>query len=100
MYKFKKDQFQRNRGGKSRVLDISCSNCGAHLCYYQKDGPGVLKRTYKDRFIDIQPITEKLICASCKSELGLNMNYKKENRPAYRLFVGSVTAKSISATRL
>ena len=32
-----------------RLLDISCAKCDTHLFYYQKDGPGMLKRMYLDR---------------------------------------------------
>ena len=100
MYKFKKDKFQKNRGGTSRVLDITCDHCNKHIAYYQKDGPGMLKRMYLDRFIDLIPSGNKLICPSCQRELGMLMNYKKENRAAYRLFVGSVNKKIISQNKL
>jgi len=96
MYKFKNDRFQKNRGGTSRVLDVMCEHCGSHIAYYQKDGPGVLKRMYLDRFIDIKPVGDELICVNCKHQLGTLINYKKENRPAYRLFVGSVVKKITS----
>jgi len=49
---FKSDKYKRTRGGYSRLLDISCAKCGTHLFYYQKDGPGMLKRMYLDRIYD------------------------------------------------
>ena len=100
MYKFQKDKYQKNRGGTSRVLDVLCEHCKKHVAYYQKDGPGILKRMYVDRFIDIKPIDYELICANCKRQLGVLINYKKEDRPAYRLFVGSVCKKIISHNNL
>lgn len=100
MYKFQKDRFQKNRGGASRVLDVTCDHCGRHLTYYQKDGPGMLKRMYVDRFIDYRPEGDKLACQSCGRELGLIMNYKKEDRLAYRLFAGAVNKKIISQNKL
>ena len=47
--KFKSDKFKKARGGYSRLFDIRCEKCGNHICYYQKDGPGILKRMYLDR---------------------------------------------------
>ena len=50
--KFKSDKYKKVRGGYSRLLDISCVRCGQHLCLYQKDGPGLLKRMYLDRIYE------------------------------------------------
>jgi hypothetical protein len=97
MYRFKKDKFQKKRGGNSRVLDVRCEGCGTHLAYYQKDGSGLLKRMYVDRFIDGYPEGEELTCSFCKRILGSLIDYKKESRPAYRLFVGAVSKKIVSA---
>jgi hypothetical protein len=100
MYKFKNDSYQKSRGGTSRVLDVSCEHCNNHVAYYQKDGPGVLKRVYVDRFIDIVPSGNNLVCMNCKRQLGTLIDYKKEERPAYRLFVGAVTKKIVSRDNL
>ena len=100
MYKLQKDKYQKSRGGYSRVLDITCEHCKAHIAYYQKDGPGILKRMYEDRFIDIKPNGDDLKCKSCDRTLGVRINYKKENRAAYRLFVGSVAKKAVSQNSL
>jgi len=100
MYKFKKDEYQKNRGGTSRVLNVICEHCEKHVTFYQKDGPGILKRMYVNRFIDIKPICNELVCSNCKRQLGILINYKKENRPAYRLFAGSVNRKIISQSKL
>ena len=100
MYKFQKDQYQRARGGSSRILDVCCERCGSHVAYYQKDGPGMLKRMYADRFIDDKPNGKELICASCGQILASYIIYKKEDRPAYRLYAGSVTKKVVSRDML
>jgi hypothetical protein len=100
MYKFKKDRYRKTRGGRSNVLDIKCSKCGIHITYYQKDGPGILKRMYIDRFIDQKPIGQSFACRKCGRTLGTYIVYEKENRPAYRLFVGAVTKKIISKDNL
>ncbi len=96
MYTFQRDEFQKNRGSNSRVLDVTCAHCGTHVTFYQKDGPGMLKRMYVDRFIDFTPAGNALRCASCDRELGILYTYEKETRPAYRLFVGAVDKKIVS----
>lgn len=99
---FKNDKYKKARGGYSRLLDISCVSCGNHLCYYQKDGPGILKRMYLDRItgssfkgLNKRPLKEipQLICIKCKQHIGIPIIYEKENRLAYRLFVGAVSKK-------
>lgn len=75
------------------MLDISCEKCESHICHYQKDGPGILKRLYLDRITGLVTDSEKLTCLSCKEVLGIKIVYKKEDRPAYRLFAGSTTKK-------
>lgn len=87
----KNDKYKVARGGWSTILDIFCDHCGNLVCQYQKDGPGLLKRMYIDRMsVDEQPGAE-LICKSCGRVLGTKNNYEKENRQAYRLYVGAVT---------
>lgn len=94
MIEFKKDKYKRARGGYSRLLKISCSKCGTLLCHYQKDGPGDLKRMYVDRISDVKFVAGKqLVCHKCKQVVGVKYVYEKENRPAYRLFVGAVAKK-------
>lgn len=64
---------------------------------YQKDGPGILKRLYFDRIVFPESSTwkEKLECKRCGTVLGVHTIYQKENRPAYRLFVGAIEKKII-----
>ncbi len=95
MYKIQSDKYRKARGGSSRVLDVVCEGCGKHVAYYQKDGPGLLKRMYVDRFIDVKPTGDDLSCEGCDRVLGKLINYKKENRAAYRLFVGAITKKIV-----
>ena len=38
-----------------------------------------------------------LTCSNCKKVLGVPYTYEKEKRPAYRLFVGAVAKKIVSA---
>ena len=46
---WKNDTYKQVRGGYARLLAVSCATCGTHLFYYQKDGPGIVKRLYLDR---------------------------------------------------
>ena len=105
--KFKSDKYKKSRGGYSRLLDISCSKCNQHLCFYQKDGPGILKRMYLDRIfesikysnLEKLPLIKipQLTCSSCKQLIGIPYIYEKENRLAFRLFVGAISKKIIKA---
>lgn len=95
--KLKQDKYKRARGGHSRLLDIACSHCDTHLCSYQKDGPGILKRMYLDRIHGLKTTAKQLVCGKCKSLLGVKYTYAKEKRLAYRLFVGAISKKIISA---
>lgn len=105
--KLKNDRFKKNRGGYSRFLDIGCEGCGRHLCFYQKDGPGMLKRMYLDRIYNSKeysnlenlPIKKlpPLICKNCGRLLGSPIEYKKEKRLAFRLFRGAVTKKIVKS---
>lgn len=108
--RLKQDKFRKARGGHSRLLDVSCSKCGEHLFYYQKDGPGILKRTYLDRisnsekFENLQHLSfneiPQLICPNCGEHVGTPIVYKKENRPAFRLFEGAVSKKIVNLSEI
>lgn len=100
MYKIKRDKYQKARGGYSRILDITCEHCGQHVCYYQKDGPGGLRRMYVDRMIDTQPDGKLFACSNCQQELAIKIIWKKENRPAYRLFAEAVRKTVIRKTSI
>lgn len=101
--KFKSDKYRKSRGGYSRFLNVLCEHCGAKILVYQKDGPGPLKRLYLDRIftpenlVNFQKLSinkiPNLICLKCKSVLAVPYIYKKEQRKAYRLFVGAVIKK-------
>ena len=107
---FKNDQYKRVRGGYSRLLDVCCAKCNTHVCYYQKDGSGILKRMYLDRmfgFVGTKTgvpksvkATPSLVCKSCRQVMGVPMNYVKEGRLAYRLFVGSIAKKIAKSSQV
>ncbi|MDP3994849.1 MAG: hypothetical protein Q8P91_03380 [bacterium] len=98
-FKLKNDKYKKARGGPSRFLDISCEGCQTHLFYYQKDGPGILKRMYIDRIFesDNLKLDSNLVCPKCNKVLAIITIYEKENRPALRLFAGAITKKIIKA---
>ena len=59
----------------------------------------MLKRMYIDRMIEprISLMSKELRCPSCKEIMGIRIIYKKEQRPAYRLFAGAITKKIINS---
>lgn len=89
--KLTNDTYRKSRGGRATLLELACSHCEKSLFFYQKDGPGALKRLYIDRMHPALSTKKTLVCTKCKTLLGIYITYKKENRPAYRLFVGAVT---------
>lgn len=95
----KNDRFRKRRGGYSRLLVITCAKCGAHICRYQKDGPGHLRRMYLDRIIEPRASTsDKSLNCPDGHLLGVKIIYAKEKRPAFRLFVDAVVKKIIKNT--
>lgn len=96
---FKNDKYKKVRGGYSRLLHISCQKCGEHICNYQKDGPGNLRRMYLDRIINPEvSIYIKDLSCSNNHLIGVKIIYDKEKRLAYRLFVDSVIKKIIKTS--
>jgi hypothetical protein len=94
--KFKKDKYSRARGGKSVCLRIRCNGCGDMIGLYQKDGDGALYRMYWDRLYSFGLIKgNKLITCLCGKLIGYDYTYKRENRPAIKLFAGSVSKKKV-----
>lgn len=93
--KLKSDKFKKARGGSSKLLQISCAECGEVICDYQKDGPGSLKRMYFDRILNPNvSISEKSLKCSQGHLLGVAIIYKKENRRAFRLIMEKIAKKS------
>ncbi len=94
----KNDKYKLARGGYSRLLNISCQKCSDHICNYQKDGPGVLKRMYMDRINEpaVSILKKELTCPN-NHLIGIKMIYEKEDRPAFRLFVDSISKKIIKS---
>ena len=95
LFSFKKDKYQRARGGYSRFLNLYCSSCKSRLLLYQKDGPGALKRLYVDRIFSkkFSEKTKEFSCKSCKKIIGTFYIYEKENRPAIRLYQDAIFKK-------
>ena len=107
---FKHDKYKKNRGGYSRLLEVSCEGCGEFLGFYQKDGPGMLKRMYLDRIYKSKDYSNlantpfkllpQLTCKNCGRLLGVPMVYEKEKRFAFRLFQGAVTKKIVKSDHI
>ena len=95
--KLKQDRYKKRRGGNSRLLELKCAQCSHHLFYYQKDGPGIIKRLYLDRIYPSASRVKNLVCPKCGEVLGTQMIYKKEGRLAYRIFSGALSKKIVSA---
>ena len=97
------DTYRKARGGWSRILKVSCESCGTFLFFYQKDGPGPLKRSYLDRIVSDNPFLGQkdfMHCPHCKICLGFNEPYAKENnRPALRWAVEAVSYKIVSSPK-
>ncbi|MBP7806496.1 hypothetical protein KA057_02330 [Candidatus Gracilibacteria bacterium] len=96
----KKDRFSKSRGGKSKVLTITCTGCNEVAGLYQKDGPGTLVRCYKDRFLfpeSLQALKD-LVCGKCGQLLGSDMIYEPESRPAFRLIRGKYQQQGYKKT--
>ena len=92
----KKDKYKKARGGYSRLLKISCLICDKEVCKYQKDGSGNLRRMYVDRILNKKvSITGKNLNCPKGHLLGIKTIYEREKRPAFRLFVDSVTKKVV-----
>lgn len=97
--KIKKDKYFRERGGSAKIIKVQCTKCENILFFYQKDGPGWLKRCYLNRIISPENyhnlqfnknLTEKnlgnLIC-SCGSVMGSPIKHK-DGRLAFHLIRG------------
>lgn len=93
----KNDKYRKVRGGYSRLLNITCQECGAIVCLYQKDGPGNLRRMYIDRIIHLKTsLGGKTLPCPKNHLLGTRVVYKKESRPAFRLFVDAVVKRVVT----
>jgi len=94
------DQYREARGGYSRTNTITCEKCGSFVCSYQKDGPGNLRRMYIDRITSpAVSISKKELLCPQGHLLGIKINYEKENRSAYRLFVDAVIKTVVSSKK-
>jgi hypothetical protein len=96
----KKDKYFRERGGKAKIINVSCTSCGKLIFVYQKDGPGWLKRCYLNRIIEPQEYAKmqkdkrikepydfgNLVC-TCGNVLGSPIKHK-DGRLAFHLIRG------------
>ncbi len=103
LIKFKYDSYTEARGEPS-LLKVSCGLCKHFLMYYQKDGPGPLKRCYLDRTFALDKAREgffsyegnhPLKCFSCHQLIGVLISYVKEKRLAFFLIQESFILKEI-----
>jgi hypothetical protein len=98
------DHYRTARGSWSRVLTLSCKNCGTFLFHYQKDGSGPLKRSYLDRIIGNNSLVmhgEWAHCPRCSARVGFTEPYAKENnRLAIRWAAEAVISTIIAADTL
>jgi hypothetical protein len=104
--KFKNDTYTKKRGTPA-LLKMSCSICEHIIMYYQKDGPGPLKRCYLDRIFYPEDLAKlqnysfdkknclSVKCPQCKQLIGFPIIYEKENRPAFKLVQGAFSLKKI-----
>lgn len=83
------------------MIDVSCANCGQKLLFYQKDGPGWLKRCYLNRIFGVEKWAQlqhdakiktpkdmpNLVC-DCGNLIG-NPMVHKDGRLAFHLIRGS-----------
>ena len=91
------DRYRKSRGGYSRLLALYCAGCTKYLLQYQKDGTGSLKRLYLDRIVKPSNLlnNKSIKCSACKRMIGTLYKYKKENRPAFRLYQDAVSKKIV-----
>jgi hypothetical protein len=103
----RKDKFRSARGGRSRLLRISCSGCETEILLYQKDGPGTLKRMYFDRIhaperlVGLQHKDQKqlamLTCGACGRMIGVPTYTKKKRGMRSAVFQDAITKHVMSA---
>ena len=64
----------------------------------------MLKRLYVDRIFAPEGLTDKrnknLVCKRCKTVLGIQNVWKKENRLAYRIFAGAIVKRIVKGDKL
>lgn len=104
-YPITRDKYKSKRGGQSKLLEITCRQCGASILTYQKDGPGSLLRLYLDRihspasWVGLQhlPLGDipYLKCPGCQEFIGTPYIYAQEKRPAFRLRPDAIIKKTL-----
>ena len=102
-FKIKKDNHLRKRGGTAKVINVICTACKKTVIFYQKDGPGALKRCYLNRILapekweklqyDVSEDTLGNLVCDCGEILGAPMKYM-DDRLAFRLIRGRFIRKN------
>jgi len=96
----KNDKYLKARGGTAHMINVCCVKCGNKILYYQKDGPGWLKRCCLNRIFGIEkweklqhdtsirtPADMPNLVCDCGSLIGTPMMHK-DGRLAFRLSRG------------
>jgi hypothetical protein len=95
------DKYLEARGGTAHMINVNCAKCGKKILFYQKDGPGWLKRCYLNRIFGVEKWENlqhnlllknpadlpDLIC-DCGHIIGTPMIHK-DGRLAFKLIRGS-----------
>ena len=95
------DKYLEARGGTAHMVNVNCAKCGKKILFYQKDGPGWLKRCYLNRIFGIEkwealqhngnlrtPDEMPNLVCDCGNLIGTPMMHK-DGRLAFRLIRGS-----------
>jgi hypothetical protein len=104
----KNDKYLRKRGGTAHMIYVICANCGYKVLYYQKDGPGWLKRCYLNRIFapekweklqhdsSIKEVKDmpNLLC-DCGKLIGVPMKHK-DDRLAFRMERGNFKRRRVA----
>lgn len=93
MTKFVKDKYFTVRGGRAKLVDITCAQCHTLVITYQKDGDGPLHRCYLNRIVTPEIVNaEQLRCTVCGSVVG-TQHIHKDGRVAFNLVIGTYVKK-------
>jgi len=109
---FRNDRYRKERGGQTRMIEISCASCDELLMVYQKDGypKQHLFRTYLNRIFWPEELEQlqyqaqstgdmpSLDCPTCHTKVGTPMEYK-DGRLAYGLLQGTWKRTAITNQR-
>jgi guanylate kinase len=106
--KLKNDRYRQLRGGRARLIEVTCTKCSGLVLLYQKDGRGHLFRCYLNRIVAPLPLAALqttpaiaeprdlsiLECPSCRTGIGMPMRHL-DGRLAFRLRQGLFRTRPI-----